>query len=86
MLNVTKTVLAKSGIMYVDSINCIHGARCADFEFEFVHTKSCTNFQSNTIQCSKLRVHPAPCVHNLAAGCKHFSTCAPGVCMFFLTL
>ena len=33
--------------------------------------------------CSKLRVHPAPCVHNLADGCTYFSTCAPGVCMSF---
>ena len=36
-------------------------------------------------QCSKLRVHPAPCVHNLAAGCMAFETCAPGVCMVFRT-
>ena len=34
-------------------------------------------------QCSKLRVHPAPCVHVLAAGCRDFSTCAHGVCMLF---
>ena len=34
-------------------------------------------------QCSKLRVHPAPCVHILAAGCIDFSNCAPGGCMVF---
>ena len=34
----------------------------------------------NVGQCSKLRVHPAPGVHNLAAGCLHFTTCAPGEC------
>ena len=34
-------------------------------------------------QCSKLRLHPAPCVHILAAGCIDFETCAPGVCMVF---
>ena len=28
------------------------------------------------LQCSKLKVHPAPCVHILAVGCKDFSTCA----------
>ena len=30
-----------------------------------------------TFQCSKLRVHPAPSVHSLAAGCVDFETCAP---------
>ena len=33
-------------------------------------------------QCSKLRVHPAPCVHILAAGCMDFKPCAPGMCMY----
>ena len=37
------------------------------------------------IQCSKLRVHPAPCVHILAVRCMDFETCAPGVCMIFPT-
>ena len=32
-------------------------------------------------QCSKLRVHPAPGVHILVAGCTCFRTCAPGRCM-----
>ena len=36
-------------------------------------------------QCSKLRVHPAPGVHILVAGCIDFETCAPGVCMLFAT-
>ena len=27
-------------------------------------------------QCSKLRVHPAPGVHNLPVGYTHFDTCA----------
>ena len=36
-------------------------------------------------QCSKLRMHPAPCVHILAAGCMDFKTCAPGVCTIFST-
>ena len=35
-----------------------------------------------TIQCSKLRVHPAPGVHILAAGCMDFKPCAPGMCMY----
>ena len=35
-----------------------------------------------TCQCSKLRVHPAPGVHVLAAGCMDFKPCAPGVCMY----
>ena len=34
-------------------------------------------------QCSKLRVHPAPGVHILEAGCIYFETCAPGVCIDF---
>ena len=34
-------------------------------------------------QCSKLRVYPAPGVHNLAVGCTHFGTCAPGECTIF---
>ena len=34
-------------------------------------------------QCSKLRVHHAPCVHILAAGCMGFSIRAPGGCMAF---
>ena len=34
-------------------------------------------------QCSKLRAHPAPCVHILAAGCTDFETCALGVCTIF---
>ena len=42
-------------------------------------------FSMASWQYSKLRVHPAPCVHILAAGCTDFSTCAPGVCMLFLT-
>ena len=37
----------------------------------------------NTHQCSKLRVHPAPCVHILVAGCIGFRTCAPSRCMLF---
>ena len=35
------------------------------------------------LQCSKLGVHPAPCVHILAAGCTNFSIYAPGGCMVF---
>ena len=31
------------------------------------------------LQCSKLRVHPAPGVHISAAGCIGFETCAPEV-------
>ena len=34
-------------------------------------------------QCSKLRVHPAPGVHILVAGCTDVLTCAPGRCMLF---
>ena len=34
------------------------------------------------VQCSKLRVHPAPSVHILAAGCMDFKPSAPGVCMY----
>ena len=29
----------------------------------------CTGLFPNTNQCSKLRVHPAPCVHDFNAGC-----------------
>ena len=35
-----------------------------------------------TEQSSKLRVHPAPGVYHLAAGCTHFGACAPGECTF----
>ena len=35
------------------------------------------------MQCLKLRVHPAPGVHNLAAGCTHFGPCAPGESTLF---
>ena len=37
-------------------------------------------------QCSKLRVHPSPGVHSLAAGCTHFDTCAPGECTLFQSI
>ena len=37
-------------------------------------------------QCSKLRGHPAPGVHNLAAGCTHFDTCAAGECTLFQSI
>ena len=37
-------------------------------------------------QCSKLRMHPAPGVHHLAAGCTHFGTCAPGECILFQSI
>ena len=35
------------------------------------------------IQCSKLRVHPALCVHKLDAECTYFGTDAPGGCTLF---
>ena len=35
------------------------------------------------LQCSKFRVHPAPGVHNLVAGCTCFRTCVPGRCIRF---
>ena len=35
---------------------------------------------------SKLRVHPASSVHNLAAGCTCFGTCAPGECTIFQSI
>ena len=35
------------------------------------------------VQCSKLRLHPAPNVHNFTAGCTHSDTCAPGECTLF---
>ena len=42
------------------------------------HTKTCHSFQiSDSGQCPKLRVHPAPNLHKSPAGCTHFSTCAP---------
>ena len=45
-----------------------------------------TNSEKTLItKCSKLRVHPAPCVHILAAGCTDVGTCAPGMCMFSIT-
>ena len=44
-----------------------------------------TRFAPIIIQCSKLRVHPAPGVHILAARCMDLATCAPGVCMVFPT-
>ena len=45
----------------------------------------CARFRGNDLrnQCSKLRVHPAPGVHNLAAGCTDFATYAPGECTLF---
>ena len=41
---------------------------------------------SNIMQCSKLKVHPAQDVHNLAARCTHFHTCAPGECILFQSI
>ena len=52
-------------------------------DFFFMFEKCLTVIFYTISQCSKLRVHPAPCVHILAAGCIDFSTCAPGGCMFF---
>ena len=46
--------------------------------FEILQIKEALLFQ-----CSKSRVHPAPCVHILAAGWTDFSTCAPGVHMLY---
>ena len=31
-------------------------------------------------------MHPAPGVHNLAAGCTHFGTCAPRECTLFQSI
>ena len=41
-------------------------------------TKYCHEIEI-TMQRSKLRVHPAPGVHILAAGCMDFKPCAPGM-------
>ena len=37
-------------------------------------------------QCSKLRVHLALRVHDLAAGCTHFGSCATGECTLFQSI
>ena len=44
----------------------------------------------NVLQCSKLRVHPAPCVHDFNAGCMIFKAvhpvCAPFSLLFSVYL
>ena len=47
-------------------------------DVKYIHVK----IISLLCRCSKSRVHPAPCVHILAAGCMYFETCAPGVQAF----
>ena len=61
------------------SNNCVPGCRGAHASLS-IHFKHC---KLERYQCSKLRVRPAPSVNNLAAGCIHFGTCAPGECTLF---
>ena len=58
---------------------------CAFARCTFRHD-ALENVPMHPLQCLKLRVHPAPGVHILTAGCTGFDTCAPGVCMGFQIL
>ena len=71
-----------SYLITVLEINGMPCARCAKL---CARQLRCASFFYIAMQCPKLRVHPAPCVHMLAAGCTGFSTCAPGMCMLLLT-
>ena len=67
-----------------------HNARfieCHFLEFQIVNKDGeWTEVASGLrFQCLKLRVYPAPCVHDLAAGCIDFETCTTGVCMLLPT-
>ena len=63
----------------VVSATLVYRDRPIQHEEGYLHSKWDGGFNwSAQKQCLKLRVHPAPGVHALAAGCMHFDTYEPG--------